>query len=215
MSGQQLELIAWMTPLFALIGTLVYAFRNRKERQKHSWLPVYLLGALSFDLFTRYFAGYLSNNLFLVPLYGIFELLIFTWWFRSQTSSRLYQRMQLFTLALIIYLGYETAMIVRLPAEQFQSFGRCMTSLTIVSYCIMAMLRSVKQAEQEKPANLFMSSITLVYFLISSTWYLTVNFFVNQPTPSVFNLWLVFALSTPLFYFMLPLALHKHGKSPR
>lgn len=213
MSNQLLEFIAWLSPICATIGLLIYFIRNRSSRPSMAWLPVYLSGAVLFDLLTRFLGSQLLSNLVLVPVYGLFEIIIFTWFFSQFLSGKARKLIFIISGLIAAYLLYETVISLQTPVDQFQSLGRSASALTIVFFSILLHLQSISQAQERSPLHFWLNALITLYFLVSSVWYLTVNFFVNQPSSTVFYLWLVFALTTPLFYLCLPLVLRKPGKT--
>ena len=79
-SGEIWSIVSCLSPITLIVGLIVGLLYFRYISKGYSVLVVYLAVSFIMDLLFRYF-GYISHlryNLFLIPIFGFFELAVFS-----------------------------------------------------------------------------------------------------------------------------------------
>lgn len=202
-------------PVILCMGCLLLLLKKRPAQAYQRFIFAYLVMALAFDVGTRWWVRYQSNNLVFVTLFGMGELVVF---------SLLYIRYFLVTyrkvalsLAVVItaFSGTECLLSMYGSAKDvamYQTYGRSAVAFTIVCYGMLFAVESLGDALTVH-RHLFRLNVAVVlYFALNFLFYLPINFVVSASTPWKYLLWMGNLLVLVAFYSYLLRHLWRFGK---
>jgi hypothetical protein len=207
------NLVNLLTPLAACGGSFLGFLFYRSLTSSQKLLVLYLVLAFFTDLLSRFFETEINNNLILVPLFGLIELVLFVSFYYRFVFTRKHP--------FVIWLvsGSVFAIILDMLFSNwgeplhFHGYGRVLSGFVIVILSLMSLGQLLHTAHEPSNDWLKLSAGILAYYAIDCLWFIAVNFMVNQDPATVFSLWMVRAISTPLFYVFITYYLWQTGKT--
>lgn len=208
--------VSLLSPIILLMGIFIGLYNFKHLSASLRFLFYYLVLCLAVDLLFRYF-GYYSRfkyNLFIVPIYGFFELAIFS---KLYYSHILRSRSNIFIAFIVLALlcvSSELLFINKLLHQKsFQSFGKVIADATIVSYCILYYWKIFNGSISIVKEYRYLNVAVLIYFSINLVLFLPINFLVNASMSIVFLFWVLNLVSLILFYLVLIYLIWQNGKT--
>ena len=209
-----MEMIWMATRITLWVAGVVGCMRYFQLSPKYKLLTMYLLLGVATDLTGTYFENDSGYNLFLIPIYSLIELSIFSalyyFFFLEQKK-----RFLLFGIPLM--LGFIVLDIFFLcdlfNAKTFYAFGKVISDFTIIGLCFFYYWK-VLMGEQAINRELFiLNTVFLSYFLINALIFLSINFLINEAFYLVDPFWAANALTALLLYAFLTYMIWQDGKT--
>ncbi|HAD97269.1 MAG TPA: hypothetical protein DCG19_07670 [Cryomorphaceae bacterium] len=201
-----------LTPATALTGVIITIARRKHLTGLYKLLSLYLLLALLTDLLSRFIGTVYGNNLILVPLFGLAELALFTFLFHRYLLPRKYPFIIGMIIACALLIGLDLFGADWGQPTHFHAYGRVLSGLLIATLSLISLGHILRNPQRQTLPNLALCAGILIYYAIDSLWFISVNFMVNQEVSTVFGLWMVHALVTPLFYIFLTHHIWRTGR---
>ena len=199
--------LTYITPIILIVGVIGGAvFYNRLEK-KHRLLLLYLIVALTFDISGRFFGHFFKYNLFLIPLYGLAELIVFCFIF---TIKRSYFFVIIGIGSLLV--GYEIFSIDPFDTSGFNSYSKVFANFSILLMAFLSYYRILESEEEIERKVLVFKSLTFIYFALSLILYIPLNFLISKNSDLPFYFWNVNLIITSSFYIYISHILWNSGK---
>ena len=211
-----LSLISPISPILLSLGIIIGIFYYRNLSKEFRVIFAYLVMSLLIDFLSRYF-GYLSHfkyNLFLHPIFGFLELaFISTLYYKYILHSKSI-RLLLYIIFMLLLIVVEFAFFSKLfDLKSFQSFGKVIADLSIISFCFLYYWELVKGKIIMRSDINFLNATVIIYYSINLIHYLFINFLVNASIHLITVFWAVFSISIIAFYLILIYLIWQDGKT--
>ncbi|BDD12736.1 hypothetical protein FUAX_51680 (plasmid) [Fulvitalea axinellae] len=209
-AAQIWEVTSLLPPVVLWLSLVVAAYSFKHLDMASKWLSAFMLMSCLIDLTSRY----VGDNLFLLPILGFFELLIFSvlyykHWLRSDSKIFLAVIVGIVVLIIVdtIFLGNLFAV------EEYRSYGKVISSLAIMGYGLMFIGKAVGGKIRPTPAEMRLNASVLGYFSVSCLISLSVNFLVNEHLDLVRAFWQFYLLVTVFFYSHIIFHIWRTGRT--
>ncbi|TCN63729.1 hypothetical protein CLV25_11579 [Acetobacteroides hydrogenigenes] len=207
--------VSLLSPIVLLLGISIGLYNFKHLGVSTRYLFYYLVLCLGADFLCRYF-GYYSRfkyNLFIVPIFGFFELAIFSKLYYSHILRRRSNILIGFMVLALLCVSSELLFVSRLlHLKNFQSFGKVIADVVIVLYCLMYYWRIFNGSIPIVKEHRYLNVAALIYFSINLVLFLPINFLVNESISVVFLFWVLNLVSLNLFYLVLIYLIWQNGK---
>jgi hypothetical protein len=211
------QILLYSAVIVPFLGTITGAVYFKHLKKEYKYVAAFVTGSFVTQVLYLYF-GYIAAagfNLFMIPLYGIFEFAMFSLVFAVFFSSKNKKLFTLFVTLIALLLIFEGvySFFNQNPAK-FISYGKILVNLSIISYSVYYIINTLlDKSKKIIPGRIKLSFITLIYYVITLLLFIAINFLVNTKLQIVFYFWIFHAFVTSLFYVILTTILWKHGKS--
>lgn len=184
----------------ALLFLIVYSIKVARNTIYKYIILSYLTICLLFDLAGHILGTLYSNNLILIPCFGVLELICFSILYVQLTKHRF---CYIITIPTIMCFFIELINFDYLDALNFQSYIRFLSSFTVVLLSIFYFFMLLKNKWKKYNFPLFLlNSCLLVYSSFSSLYYLPINLLINWSSQAKFWFWMVNMVLTLIFYIV-------------
>ncbi|PLX15554.1 MAG: hypothetical protein C0599_16620 [Salinivirgaceae bacterium] len=197
---------------FQVTGILLFAIFHKRSSFEYNLLGIFVLGSFIIQIFNIYNSDY---NLYLVPIYGLFEFTIFSILFFKLISP---QNKNLFliiaSIISIVLIIEGITSYFNQNAASFFSYGKVLTNLSIITYSAFYIINTLQDKSKKiEPHKINLSFVILAYYVTTLLNYIAINFLVNNSLQIVGYFWQFHAIVNVLFYMALTFLLWKHGKT--
>jgi hypothetical protein len=199
--------LTFITPLILIIGIYGGIVRFNDKENKHRLFLLYLIVALIFDISVRLFGYFLEYNLFLIPLFGLAELIVFA---RIFPVKRNYFLVIVGVASLLVY--YEIVTIDPLNPVGFNSYSKVFSNFSILIMAFLFYYRALEKDVAIDRRLMIFSSLTFVYFALGLILYIPINFLVSEYSDLPFYFWNINLFITSSFYAYISFLLWSNGK---
>lgn len=218
MSPELLNLLEYLTlisPFLLFVGMVIGVAFYSKLEDSHRLLVIYLFVAFLIDILSRLMGIYYNNNLILIPLFGLFELLLL---------SRLYFKhlipvksgvWSILIAFLVVFNLVEIVLLFDVTPEDFSGYSRALDSLAIVILSIVFYLKQIANDQELKPGFFFLNTLIFVFHSLNLILYLPLNFLINENSNVKFHFWSISLVLTLIFYISIIRILWTYGKNPK
>lgn len=178
-------------------------------------LLFYYIGITALLNFLSYFfRETITYNLFMVPISGLVTLFIFSWLYLYHLlpSTTHWLRGVVWSIQILIWGWFLWSIEDTLVAQQFDA------SIVAVAYFIIVVLSlryywcMLTQQLPLRHIHHILNGMVLAYFLVSTVFFMTSNFLVNEALYLVAPFWMVYGISTLSFYSYLTYYIWRHGR---
>ncbi|MFT6924359.1 MAG: hypothetical protein ACJA1C_003381 [Crocinitomicaceae bacterium] len=207
MRSYLLVALTYITPLILIIGIIGGIVTFNRMEKKYRLLLLYLIVALVFDISGRLFGYFFKYNLFLIPLYGFAELIVFCYIF---TIKRAYF-LAVVTIASLL-VGYEIISIDPLDTSGFNSYSKVFSNFSILLMAFLSYYRVLEQEKMIEKKILIFNSLTFIYFALSLILYIPLNFLISKDSDLPFYFWNLNLIITSSFYAYISYLIWNSGK---
>jgi len=214
--GQLWIFVSSLSPITLMVGLIVGLLYFRYINKGYRILVVYLAGALIMDLLYRYFGYYshLEYNLFLIPLWGFFELVVFSVLYYKYIFKSGSNILLVFIVMMLLLIASEFFSVSQLfKIKTFQSIGKVIADVAIIWFCFLYYWDVFRGEIAVKSKYGLLNAGILVYYSINLILFLPINFLVNEKLNLVIFFWVVNLISMLLFYFLLIYLIWQDGKT--
>lgn len=198
--------------MFQFSGILLFSLFHKKLSFEYKLIGVFILVSFIFQIFQFYGNNF---NLYLYPLYGLFEFTLFSILFAKliKFSKKLLFGIIVFLISILLIVEGVTAYADQ-NAQTFHSYGKIISNLSIITYSIYYIITALlDKSKKIDPQKINLSFVLLTYFAITLLNYISINFLVNNSLTIVSYFWQFHAVFNVLFYGALTFLLWKHGRS--
>lgn len=208
-----LKIISYLSPVILFLGSVIGMFFWQRSSGVFRWITVYLVFGFIFDVFCRVYMSVLDNNLFLIPLFGIAQLVILS---TVYLKFLLPQRIQLYMLPIIvfgcIYGLWDTWQALILPPEKVLSISRSVNVFILAVQGILYFFERMSSGANTAYLLPRLNTMIFMYSVFNFLIFLPFNFLIDEHSSIPFYFWAANLIITIAFYSLLTLTLWKHGK---
>ena len=213
-----LSLISPISPILLSLGIIIGIFFFRNLSNGFRVIIGYLVMSLFIDLLSRYI-GYYSHfkyNLFLHPIFGFLELaFISTLYYKYILHSKSIPLL-LFIFFMLLLIVVEFVFFSKLfDAKSFQSYGRVIADLAIISLATIYYLKLVQGKVVMRSDINILNATIIIYYSINLTHDIFLNFLVNASIQIIALFWAVNFIALIAFYLILIYLIWQDGKTPK
>ena len=205
--------ITYISPLILTIGLILGGIYFYELNTIHQLLLGYLLIALIFDLLSRFVGESFGNNLIFIPLFGFFELLIFSFIYLIFLVPDRNVALALITGMGLCYIGLEIWHLKNKDAQEFQTYARVVDAFILVLMSIIFYVRKMNEDKTIVPGVFMLNTLVLIYFSLHLIFILPINFLINESSQLKFYFWMVNLFVTVVFYSFIIYLIWKNGKT--
>lgn len=182
--------------LFILVLFSWWMCFNRKNRMPH--IPIYLSTSLIFNLIGIYLANKYHYNLYLLPLFDLFNFTFWSFYFGTSLHKKV-RKFNWIDLLLIFYLVYEIVNLYN--RKNFWIIpGASMSNLILFLYLTLAY---VKQKNTFDVRHWFIFTVLFSATAFRCLFYLFIEVSVFFKDNLIYIFWIINALVSLLFYCSL------------
>lgn len=183
-----------------LLFLIVYTIKVAHKTVYKYIVLGYLITCLLFDIAGHILGNIYSNNLIIIPCFGLLELFFFSVLYFHLTKKRF---CLIITIPTVIYFFIELINSNYFDAHNFQSYIRFLSSFTIVILSISYFFMLLKNKwKQYNFAFFLLNSCLLIYSSFSSLYYLPINLLINWDSQTKFWFWMMNMTLTLIFYIV-------------
>ncbi len=208
--------LTYLSPILCIVGVVLGVSRFSQLNQIFRLVIFYLFLSLVTDLFYRYFAIFPTKqfNLFLIPIYGLAELLLFSFLYLRYLIQGKKNGLIVFLGLMAIGILFE---IIFAPyifsAKEFISFGKPLANLGILVLCFFTFYQWITEKTPKSQSLVSLNGAIFIYYSLNLLLYLFINFLVNENITLVTIFWSINLVSVLLFYSILILFIWQNGKT--
>ena len=211
-----LSLISPITPILLSLGIIIGIFYYRNLSKGYRVIFAYLVMSLFIELLSRYFGIYshFKYNLFLYPIFGFLELAFLSTLYYKYILHSKSIPLLLFIIFMLLLIVVEFVFVSKLfNGKSFQSFGRVISDLAIISLCMLYYLKLVQGKVVMRSDINILNAILIIYYSICIIHDLFYNFLVNASIHIIAVFWAVNFISIIAFYLILIYLIWQDGKT--
>jgi len=191
--------LLYLNPII-LVLILVYSYIKAEPTPLTKIILSYLTTCLIFDFLMHLLGEIQSNNLILIPCFGVVELVLFSLLYHTQTKHPVFICMVLPTLLCFVY---ELVTVDFKNTVSFQSYTRFISTLSLVCMALFYCYLLLKNSWKTYQSSFFLlNAALLIYASFTCLFYLPINLMINSSSQSKFLFWL-FNLVVTLFFYLI------------
>lgn len=209
-----LSFFTYLSPVILLIGISIGIYYYKTVDVLRKTLTVYIFLMLILDLLARFLGNVYGNNLVLIPVYGFIELLMFSifYYFLGIKDNLKIKFLLAFILLLsFIFTIWEVIEVYTLPAAEFESYAKAISTLVTVLLSLGFFLEKIYMKKDISSDMFMLNSGILLYYSLNLIIFLPIDFLING-NELKFYFWLVNLIFTLAFYVFLISSIWKNGK---
>lgn len=198
--------VTYLNPVALFLFILYALLKMPPTRYKIAFIG-YLVTSLLFIYLGELMGRKLGNNLILIPIFGVLELGWFAYIYYAHTKNKLFLYSMIPALILLVY---EVSTTEFQTLQQFQSYTRSITSLSLFLLTLYYSYYLIKNKWQTYSTSFFLfNAVVLVYFAYSCLYYLPLQVLITGNPENVLFFWLANSVITLLFYLLTTTVLCK------
>lgn len=200
------------TMIVSALGSLLLYNRLSKL---HRWLFYYMAIMAVLNVLSHAFKQVLTYNLFMVPISGLVTLFIFARLYLHHLLPAPQPKTRVIVLLaqVLVWLYLPWSLEAIWTAQQFDASVVVLSYLIIVGLCLRYYWCLLDRAVTLDSSYHLFNGIVLTYFTISVLFFGTSNFLINAALHLVAPFWMVYGISTLLFYLYLTYTIWQHGRT--
>lgn len=209
-------LLTIISPILLLIGIIIGAYYRKHLNRCFLLLFGFLILGFITEILSRYLGLYsnLRYNLFLIPIYGLTELLLFSVLYYKYLLKSKNRLLQYFIVILIILILVDISRIGNMfIAKKFQSYGKVIADGGIVMLCLFYYWEVIKGKIKSTTEINILNAANIIFFSLSLLIFLSINFLVNANYDLVMIFWFFNLIIISLYYTTLILLIWQNGKT--
>ena len=200
--------------LSLIIGIFFYKNFDRIRR-----VIVFYVVLMLFTEIVSYYVGmtYGSNHM-IFPLYCIVELSFLIYLFKKH----LFKKYHIITTALgvlgVLYILYEfiyNFIYHQVSPQEYQPYAKVVDNFVIIIFSLTYLLEKMTTYNESRWDNFSLNIGLLIYFTLSTIFYLPFNFLVNETTGLKFYFWICNNVLICFFYIFLIIEMYKNARKKR
>lgn len=208
-----LDIVTLGSPIVLILG-LYFSWRFWSIlNETYKLITLYFGLCLAIDLLSRILAETNGNNLILIPLFGLFELILFAYLY----LKIFHLQKRVWPLYLVILAGslivWDVVMVVQATTSEFQSYGRVIDGFILIILSTVYYLDQLTTDDAPQTDRIVLNGGILVFFSLNLLFFLPINFLVNVESIVKFYFWMANFALTVVFYSFLIFRLWKYGRT--
>ncbi len=210
-----LEIVLYLSPITLIFGIGLGLYHYKHLTSVYKLLIVYFVFGLLTDLISRLLDTLYGNNLLIIPIYGLIELIIFSWmYYRYLLRDKRSILLPLIIISFVIIVIDIIHVSAQSP-EQFQSYGIVMGDISIIIYTFLFYGNVLNEKEEKTHIYMSLNATLLLFFSVNLLLYLPINLLININSEVKFYFWAINFVITVMFYSFLIYLIWKNGKNPK
>ncbi len=214
---QLTEITAFGSSIILLVVTLTGLLSYGRYSGERKLIVIYLAGTLLVEMVSKYYAYILkTDNLFILPVYCLFEFAIISWFYISVWELKARQKklaltlcgVGLVVLAVFLYRAWNGS--DRQHFVEAGTYAKAAVHFLLYMSALFLLYRQVKKGEYH--LSLFNAGV-LLYFTGSFFVFLSVNFLLDLALERAAIYWFANALLAGAFYFLAGLELRQWNRA--
>lgn len=205
------------TPYILLCCLVIGFIRYNKIEVHFKVMLYYLLLAIVANISMKLLGHYFKNNLILIPLYGLFELVLFTILYAYYMDLKKLRYVNL-TIGLIgcSYIIYEVSTVNTAIPSDFQSYARPVDAFIIVLFSMIYFFDKLSKGTDLSDSAIRLNTIILIFFSLNLIFLLPLNFLIGQNSNDLkFYFWISYISMITIFYLFITYTIWKNGKTQK
>lgn len=213
---ESLFVVTLISPIILIFGIIIGLYYRKHLDGCFRLLLMYLFIGIITELFSRYFGAIsdLKYNLFLIPIYGLLELVLFSLLYYKYIIKRKSRR---FFVIILILLGLTLVDLSRMgdmfKASNFQSYGKVIADAGIVLFCLIYYLDVVKGRIKSTFELNLLNAGSITFFSLNLIIFLAINFLVNAKYNIVMFFWNFNLFVICSYYIIIIYLIWRNGKT--
>ena len=200
--------------LSLLIG--VFLYKNLDSLKK--FIVFYIVLMLSTEAVSYYVGTTFGSNHMIFPLYSLFELCFFFYLFKKY----LFKKQHILTTALgalgVLYILYEfiyNFIYHHVSTQEYQPYAKVVDNFIIIIFSLTYLLEKMTTYDETRWDNFSFNMGLLIYFTLSTIFFLPFNFLVNETSGLKYYFWICNAILTCFFYIFLVIEMIINARKSR
>lgn len=179
----------------------------------------FYLGLMAFTEFIANYIGinYGSNHMVL-PIYCLIELSFFTFLFSKYLFKKTHPLAMAFAVAGIAYIIFEFSynfIYHHVTPAEYQPYVKVVDNFVVIVLSLTYLLEKMNTYNESRWDNFSVNMGLLIYFTLSTIFYLPFNFLVNERTGLKFYFWTCNVFLIYSFYTFLIIEMYKNARKNR
>lgn len=198
-----------LSPGILILGIILGILTYRNLDIIHRGITIYLIIMLTVDMTGRIFEYLYGNNLFILLIYSLIEVIVFTYFYFKFIFKRKHYLALIFSIIGIVYICSE---IVKFENNiiDFQPYSKVVDNAVIIYLSLTFLYEKVIEFKQFKFQELYLQLAILIFFTINSIIFLPLNFILNQTVGKYF--WQIILFITVIFYSYLTYSISQNAR---
>lgn len=208
--------LTFISPILLIVGIFFCLYYRKHLSGCFRLFWAYFTIGLITEILSRYFGFYsnLKYNLFLIPFYGLSELIIFTSIYYKYLFKRKNKKLLYFTYVLITLIILELTRFRHMfQAYNFQSYSKVIADIGIVCFGLIYYWDVIKGKVRFSSEINILNAANLSFFSMNLLLFLFINFLVNENYKLVMIFWTFNLIIISLYYTTLILLIWQNGKT--
>ncbi len=203
------NLLNLLSPGILFLGIILGIYTYRNLDIIHRGITVYLIIMLLVDMTGRVFEYLYGNNLFILLIYSLIEVTMFTYFYFKYIFQRLHYIALVFSSIGIIYICWE---IVKFKNNivDFQPYSKVVDNAVIIYLSLTFLYEKIIEFKQFRFQEFYIQLAVLIFFTVNSIIFLPLNFILNQTAGKYF--WQLILLITVIFYSYLTYSIWQNAR---
>jgi hypothetical protein len=209
-------IITLLSPFILILGVIIGIYYRKHLSGCFRLLLAYLILGIITELISKYWGYYssLKYNLFLIPIYGLMELMLFSilyYKYIIKTKSKVFLYLILILLGLVLVDLSRIGSMFK--ASSFQSYGKVIADAGIVVFCLIYYLDVVKGRIKPTFELNLLNAASIIFFSLNLIIFLAINFLVNASYGIVMFFWNFNLVIVCLYYIIIIYLIWRNGKT--
>ncbi|NOQ72197.1 MAG: hypothetical protein GQ574_09365 [Crocinitomix sp.] len=204
-------------PYLLLFCIIIGAIKYKRIETHFKVLWFYLILSLVANIGMKLLGDVFGNNLILIPLFGFFELALFTILYMYYMNlGKL--RVTILVLSLLGggYILYECCTVNIAEPGEFQSYARAVDAFIIVVFSMIYFFDKLSKGTDLNDSALQLNAKILVFFSLNLIFLLPMNFLIGENSINLkFYFWFAYISIVTLFYLIITFSIWKNGRTPK
>lgn len=208
--------ITLISPIILILGIAIGIYCRKHLTGCFRLLLLYLILGFVTEVMSKYFGSFsnLKYNLFLIPIYALLELLLFSILYYKHVVK---SKNRYFLYFIFVLLGLILIDLSRIGsmfnASSFQSYGKVIADAGIVIFCLIYYLDVVKGKIKPTFELNVLNAASLIFFSLNLIIFLAINFLVNANYGIVMFFWFFNLTIVCLYYIIIIYLIWRNGKT--
>lgn len=204
--------LVYFVPTF-LIFFIIYTMKVAQNNIYKYIILSYFFTCLTVDILGHILGKIYSNNLILIPFFGVLELFFFSFLYFNITR---YKIILYITIPTVFCFLIELFNSYFKDAVNFQTYTRFLSSFSIFILTTLYCYSMIKSRWKKYNSNLFLLNASLlIYSSFSSIYYLPINLLINWNSKAKFWFWIINIIVTLTFYYINTKVICNLGKEKK
>ena len=177
---------------------------------------------LALMAFTEFISNYVGqtfgSNHMILPIYCLVELSFFFYLFKKYLFKKQHFVATVFGVIGLAYIAFEfiyNFIYHHVSPQEYQPYAKVVDNFVIIIFSLTYLLEKMSTYSESRWDNFSFNIGLLIYFTLSTIFYLPFNFLVNERTGLKFYFWISNVILTYAFYTFLITDMYKNAHKNR